>query len=219
MRNIRIRDCSLSDLYAHSDPFQLYLHPHLAEFPDDYRKSWELKLDGYLRDKRAKMMVCLSGEEVIGVSQWIRLGEGCQQVWKEQGWCEEQENARLTYLESRPTFEDRSLSQHRLSLLAKWSWVNAQNPPAPQPAHWYCNLLCISPSHQRKGLGSKMMAWGMDRAKSEEISVRLHCTPEGKKLYSSLGFRTVDVLRRSDADPEARMEVLDADEMIWEPEK
>lgn len=53
------------------------------------------------------------------------------------------------------------------------------------------NLLLVSPSYQRRGIGRLLAREGLDRAARENKEVRLRSTPEGRPLYLALGFEDV----------------------------
>ena len=70
------------------------------------------------------------------------------------------------------------------------------------------------------GIGSYLSHYGMDRARSEGLYCKLHCTPAGGKLYCKLGFIKTDSMERSvlDEDEQGRQDGrLNADEMEWHP--
>lgn len=53
-------------------------------------------------------------------------------------------------------------------------------------------MLGVHPSQQGRGLGSKLLKWGLVRADAEGVEVYLSASPEGKPLYEKNGFRGVD---------------------------
>jgi ribosomal protein S18 acetylase RimI-like enzyme len=52
-------------------------------------------------------------------------------------------------------------------------------------------VLAVDPNHQRRGIGRKLVRWGLEQAAAEDQKVFLIATPEGKPLYESLGFRVL----------------------------
>lgn len=49
----------------------------------------------------------------------------------------------------------------------------------------------VSPKHQRKGIGHKLLQWGTDRADREKIVAYLNGRPAGLKLYEAAGFERI----------------------------
>ncbi|KAF3019884.1 hypothetical protein E8E15_001008 [Penicillium rubens] len=58
--------------------------------------------------------------------------------------------------------------------------------------HYYLDMLGVHDSYQGKGLGSKLLKWGLTRADAEGLEVYLSASPAGKPLYEKNGFRVVD---------------------------
>ncbi|KAJ9490744.1 hypothetical protein VN97_g2531 [Penicillium thymicola] len=58
--------------------------------------------------------------------------------------------------------------------------------------HYYLDILAVHPSQQGKGLGSKLLKWGLTRADAEGLEVYLSASPAGRPLYLKYGFREVD---------------------------
>ncbi|KAJ5520949.1 Acyl-CoA N-acyltransferase [Penicillium fimorum] len=58
--------------------------------------------------------------------------------------------------------------------------------------HYYLDILGVHPSYQGKGLGTKLLKWGLTRADAEGVEVYLAASPAGRPLYSKYGFREVD---------------------------
>ncbi|OQE36980.1 hypothetical protein PENCOP_c011G02907 [Penicillium coprophilum] len=58
--------------------------------------------------------------------------------------------------------------------------------------HYYLDMLGVHPSYQGKGLGSKLLKWGLMRADAEGVEVYLAASPLGRPLYAKYGFREVD---------------------------
>ncbi|KGO66541.1 Acyl-CoA N-acyltransferase [Penicillium italicum] len=58
--------------------------------------------------------------------------------------------------------------------------------------HYYLDMLGVHSSHQGKGLGSKLLKWGIKRADAEGMEIYLSASPAGRPLYQKYGFREVD---------------------------
>ena len=52
-------------------------------------------------------------------------------------------------------------------------------------------MMCVLPSHQRKGLGTKLLEWGLEKAIEEGMRVYLTATEKGRDLYLKAGFEEI----------------------------
>ncbi|KAJ5531650.1 hypothetical protein N7527_005043 [Penicillium freii] len=59
--------------------------------------------------------------------------------------------------------------------------------------HYYLDMLGVHHSQQGKGLGTKLLKWGLTRADVEGVEVYLSASPAGRPLYLKYGFREVDI--------------------------
>ncbi|EWC44919.1 hypothetical protein DRE_00978 [Drechslerella stenobrocha 248] len=71
--------------------------------------------------------------------------------------------------------------------------------------HWYLSHLLVHPAHKRKGYGTTLTLWGMQRARADGLPCLLTASIEGEKLYSRLGWRVIGrrTLPRLEDMPEA----------------
>ncbi|KAF3910993.1 hypothetical protein AA313_de0201642 [Arthrobotrys entomopaga] len=57
--------------------------------------------------------------------------------------------------------------------------------------HWYLSQLVVHPEQKRRGYGRLLTIWGMRRAREEGLPAFLTASPEGERLYGSLGWRDI----------------------------
>ncbi|KAK6531942.1 hypothetical protein TWF694_003106 [Orbilia ellipsospora] len=57
--------------------------------------------------------------------------------------------------------------------------------------HWYLSQLMVHPEQKRKGYGRLLTLWGMRRAREEGFPAFLTASPQGERLYTSLGWRDI----------------------------
>lgn len=57
--------------------------------------------------------------------------------------------------------------------------------------YWFLKLLAIHPKFQRKGLGTLLVNWGVQRANSQQIDAWLESSPMGKGAYLKAGFKVL----------------------------
>ena len=55
-------------------------------------------------------------------------------------------------------------------------------------------VLAVDPRFHRRGVGRRLLRWGMNRADEEAVQLGLIASPAGRRLYDSVGFRDVGVL-------------------------
>ena len=53
----------------------------------------------------------------------------------------------------------------------------------------FLNILATHPKYQRKGVGRKLLQWGLRTADAENIPIALYASPNGANLYRSIGFQ------------------------------
>ncbi|KAJ6084915.1 hypothetical protein N7499_004544 [Penicillium canescens] len=58
--------------------------------------------------------------------------------------------------------------------------------------HYYLDMLAVHPSHQGRGLASKLLKWGLAHADEEGVEVYLSSSPEGKPVYEKYGFQGLE---------------------------
>ena len=75
---------------------------------------------------------------------------------------------------------------------------------------WYLKILCVHPVFQRKGIGAKLLDWGLKNARERGEKVYLEASEIGKGLYIKKGFKKLGEIVMGD-----REAVLPC--MIWDP--
>ena len=71
-------------------------------------------------------------------------------------------------------------------------------------------ILCVHPGFQRKGIGAKLLDWGLKHARERGEKVYVEASEFGKGLYSKKGFKELGEIVLGD------MEVV-LPCMIWDP--
>jgi ribosomal protein S18 acetylase RimI-like enzyme len=75
---------------------------------------------------------------------------------------------------------------------------------------WHVQSLVVSSEYQRRGLGRMLMSEVLQRAQDEGVVVGLEASPDGEKLYRSLGFELRGRFCFNCADEEGGI-------MMWSP--
>ncbi len=76
---------------------------------------------------------------------------------------------------------------------------------------WYLENLVVHTDYQRRGVGARLVKWGLDQAEAESVPCGLESSFAGLRLYEKMGFRKVNDMRYGDREKET-MAV-----MLWEP--
>ena len=77
------------------------------------------------------------------------------------------------------------------------------------PDHWFLEQCAVSPNWQRRGIGEKLLRWGMETARRENVPCGLESSRAGFGLYQRLGFDVKERKRFNDK--------IDSVWMVWEP--
>ncbi|SPO27249.1 uncharacterized protein UTRI_10366 [Ustilago trichophora] len=83
-------------------------------------------------------------------------------------------------------------------------------------SYYFLKLLTIHPSHQRKGLGSKLVKWGTKKADIQNIYAWLESSPMGKGTYLKAGFKVLGFDKVQ--EKRAKRGYLDWPYMLYEPQ-
>jgi GNAT superfamily N-acetyltransferase len=92
-------------------------------------------------------------------------------------------------------FFGQSLSRSLSKLYIKL-WLGSPTPVSNHRQQCIDNLssdlgtLVTSPDHQRRGAGTKLIQWGIARARALNLPIYLSASPSGLPLYTKLGFKT-----------------------------
>ena len=79
------------------------------------------------------------------------------------------------------------------------------------PEAWLLANAVVHKDYQRRGIGARLVQWGLDQAEDERVPCGVESSFAGMRLYEKKGFRKFDELRYGEAEKET-MAV-----MVWEP--
>lgn len=205
-----------------NDKFFNYICPRLHEYPEDFRAF-------FLRSQRQRMsqvgLVCYVAEtddsdpeeekKVVGIAFWERVGDSkTARTWKKPnlGLVKAFER-NLQYAEEvyfNVFVGDRSADKKRLSEFFASLKDNFLREIFQD--YWYLQVLAIDPAYQRRGIGSLLTTWGVERAKEEGCCAVLEASIPGQPLYERLGFQVTKILPGDPSVGSAPVPVL-----VWQP--
>jgi ribosomal protein S18 acetylase RimI-like enzyme len=79
------------------------------------------------------------------------------------------------------------------------------------PETWHLANVVTHSDYQRRGVGARLVRWGLEQAEAERVPVGVESSVAGLRLYEKMGFRKFDELRYGEREEEA-MPL-----MVWEP--
>ena len=80
---------------------------------------------------------------------------------------------------------------------------------AEEKEGWYLLMIGVSPRHQRHGIGTSLIDWGLQRAQEESVICLLESSEMIKGLYERKGFKKVGLLEIAEG--------VTSDQMVWRP--
>ncbi|OJZ82289.1 hypothetical protein ASPFODRAFT_222097 [Aspergillus luchuensis CBS 106.47] len=189
-----------------NDPGMNWFYPGGREHPEDLVVAWKYLLLQEFFDKGKYILaasipdpdqddntsICVERRpgKVVGFAVWERRGDSeAAKSWQGGGVLKGLKRFLLN-LQIIHTFcfdtPRRSLSWSRLRHFGH----ELEAAKASQPSEsWYLSNLAVSSTAQGKGVGKKLLQWGIDRSEEEGIPATLVSTDAGLALYTSRGFR------------------------------
>jgi len=156
----------------------------LGGSPDDLEERITLTYTLYLGPLLEEGLVW---ETVDGRGAMVLVGPGQIDVWDEA----------LDRVEQSPTrdvTDDGGLRHERF-----FDWVGSEIPPGPS---WHLDSVAVEPSSQGRGIGSALIAFGLEQTFDSQYPVVLETgTARNVPLYERHGFRLTDEADSPDGGP------------------
>ncbi|CAL8584128.1 hypothetical protein XPA_009733 [Xanthoria parietina] len=146
------------------------MHPYRQEHPQDFLRYWKHEVAEWYWSYSHQIMVSYEtkptrdGDEeqvLTGVADWIRHGEGWERLWGIWAWWD-------------PRSVVHGLTSHF------WS--------GPRSSGWYLNFLAVHPDFQKRGYGSRLAEWGVERARKENVTASVISGVGRDPFYRRCGF-------------------------------
>lgn len=133
--------------------------------------------------------------EIVGEARWMIYYEDEELTKSVEDEVEDRINPPMPQMHVQPTAEfARILATTKRETLAVPSVTGeTTGPSAPIKLRKrvYLHVLAVHPDHQKKGIGRKLLQWGLDEADRLGLIAYLEASPDGIRLYESTGFEKV----------------------------
>ncbi|CRG91940.1 hypothetical protein PISL3812_08994 [Talaromyces islandicus] len=183
-------------------PLNEFLCPHRHKYPNDLLRRFVLMIQARYLIPRTIGFVAVSSSSPdipVGYVQSTRLGddEAAKLLLAEQAsiWLTFKTwwSGFRTRVE-RLVWPDRSLDPNAMrvfdaaAMVDDYLFWDSDDMKAKYANRWHVQGLVVSSRYQRRGLGRMLMSDVLQRAQDECVVVGLEASPDGEKLYRSLGF-------------------------------
>jgi GNAT superfamily N-acetyltransferase len=169
------------------------MHPYRHQYPDDVQIFWHDRTRVVFQEPRSIVIVATTieaeREKIVGMATWQRQGDdpGAQKVI--QAWINPGADAFVPL----PSTNNRAMDVAKRTILEdsspyfKHHWEGTTNG-IPRAQNWYLQLCAIDPAYQKRGFGQELVAWGLDRAREENVHASVAASYKNEPFYLRCGF-------------------------------
>ncbi|KAF2489869.1 acyl-CoA N-acyltransferase [Lophium mytilinum] len=205
------------DTFSNDELFT-WLYPHQEKYPNDLRRFQLIRLrsrlvqlgsHGFVAESEAGDAEWNGAPEILGFAFYIREGNDEKAAkWRQDSIAKRLDRYLLSWEQ---WYEEKALDRASDPARAKMMHAATQYSFYSQlESYWYLGLLGVSPKHQRRGIGARLVAHGQKIAAEDKMPVTLEASVMGRGLYAKLGFLEIERLKIVDG--------LEGVAMLWEPE-
>ena len=194
--------------------FGKLIHPHRDQYPSDNDLYWLRRIQAEWWDWSHVFIVAAAkdqaGKDVImGQAHWSRIADDERENY-EAGWGLAWWDPRLLIKPIgqfwvrvaawlRPNkaadMEQEDIIERSYGFLDHvWTRENERSPC------WYLESLAVSPEHQNRGVGRKLVQWGLDQAEKERIACSVIAADGKERFYQKCGFDVGPVGRAGEGE-------------------
>ncbi|EAW15249.1 GNAT family N-acetyltransferase [Aspergillus clavatus NRRL 1] len=178
-------------LAAFSDPFNQRIFPPTPDVTAYWHKQFA-QMSANPAQRVLKIVdtdTDTDAEAVVAFAVWGLPCQPQQQQQQRNPHAEpEPDPAPAPELDSYPASSDADLCRLFFGGMQKMHEEIMRGKP-----HYYLNMLGTHPAYHGRGLASRLLRWGLERADAEGVETYLSASRAGRPLYEKYGFRVVEV--------------------------
>lgn len=180
--------------------FGKLIHPYRDKYPSDVAYYWLRRFQrdywDYSQILLAAVDTSVSPNRICGAAQWQRHGSGLHS----RGWGLRKTDPRnlMYYVGAAQASVCRWLWPNRAADPEKEDVIERSEPfldhvwVGPERGEgWYLNFLAVAPEYQGRGVGKRMVAWGLEQAEKEGVSASVIAAYSKDSFYQTCGFDTM----------------------------
>ncbi|MCJ1344883.1 hypothetical protein MMC31_003088 [Peltigera leucophlebia] len=196
-----------------NDEVFAWIFPHRAQFPEDFKNTWVDMFRFHLHKPGWHCFVSETEEvdpiwsgrsELAGFAMWERQGHSnAAKFWQQDNF------SNCTSLFSIKNLRADKVDDSRAERNLQRFGEVLEGGYAEEKERWYLLMIGVSPKHQRHGIGTSLIDWGLERAQEEGVICILESSEAGQGLYERKGFRKVGLLEMAEG--------ATTDQMVWRP--
>ncbi|KAJ4137167.1 hypothetical protein NW768_002748 [Fusarium equiseti] len=205
MSGITLRDAHYSELpevarvmsraFWKDELFGDLIHPHREQYPEDVDLYWLRRARVVFWDYRWRLIVAVSKdqsgkESIVGIAQWERLGNGGKKLecstldprnlLKPLSSLAMTVHARVYPNRAADPAQEDAVERAYPCFDSIWSGKRAES--------WYLAALAVRPGFHGRGVGRKLVQWGMEKAQEEKVCASLAAVDGTEEFYMKCGF-------------------------------
>ncbi|KAK6338617.1 hypothetical protein TWF696_009428 [Orbilia brochopaga] len=186
----RLADIAVA-AFANDDSFE-WRYPGRAKYPASNRGINLRHRAAELLDPSVWVVAAYVGDQIAGFASWQRKGDPLEGEAARDFWLQKMERRLLgfeNWLDSY-FFPHPAAFPPAIALMRQcFTDVAAQLSALPNfSTYLHLNILAVDPAFQRRGVGSRLVLWGVAKARCDGVPCALEASEAGKKVYLNSGF-------------------------------
>lgn len=169
--------------------FMLYGREHNA-----HQTLMTKSLAFWMSDPAAQIVQAVDSAtgHVLGWACWVRKGEEDTSVSQGQSPTVQQQST--TQAEKKTVHEPSTAPKTSAQMLGgrmHGDMAGKEKLHMDGGVYMVLQSLATDPNYQRRGIGSKLVQWGLDQADAEGLPCWIHASDAGRRVYEAAGFEQV----------------------------
>lgn len=177
----------------HDDALMKYIKPYKEQYPNIHRDHYLFQCRKLLQSG-ASLIVAIDAdqdgnprrERIVGFAVWTDSSRGAKSSHNTLGRAFETFAMYLEGLYRENILVDKAMQKLNRDAFRRSIADNVFFDDIED--YWELEIMAVSPSHERRGVGTLLLQWGMRAASGDNTPIVVVATPAGARLYARHGF-------------------------------